>query len=564
MELSQMRQPDISKLALVYARQSTPGQVSENIFSTESQLGLQGVAVQHGFPHDQVLLIDDDLGVSGRTIDRRVGLSRTLDLMDQGLVGAVYVEDITRLSRDSDTVDHMVIARQCRRADVPLFMGGSWRDMNDFASRLAFKYEAVGASEQWGQTVDKLRRTKRLAAERGRVVGRLPRGYRKNTDVARKDPTFGLPVIHQGEAAVIRGLLDKLWAAGSVRALYAQTYPTRWPDGEVVSYVVLHRLMKNPVYRGVYRWHDIEVPDNHPAIIPPEEAREIDRLLVLNKSTKRRPATKPQGTLAGLVRCSTHNRKMTQINHRAGRIYACHDRPPGRPNEYHFGVAAYRLEAIVMADFWDRMSNGLIEGIIGNLEDKRTDALARVDAGEVQRQILQKQVDGYSQAVADPMLSQAARGILIAKLNDAVAALDAHQARSEMVRGVDVELSAYRQMRQDADFHMGLRVLWEDEPIAWRRSWLRRFIERVEVTQGVPHREIAVYYLDGQVSRLSDSPRGWSPEELDLVRALMESPERPGRGYRPWLEKQFQAKGYTRRGEAIYKQYLRTNSDKPS
>lgn len=170
---------DFTKIAIIYARQSTPGQVEKNIFSTENQLQLANQAQRDGFTINNILVIDDDLGVSGQTIEGRIGMVRALDLMGKGPVGAVYVEDITRLSRDFDTVDHMIIARQCRRADVPLFMGGSWRDMRDYGSRLAFKYEAVGASEQWGQSAEKLYKNKRLAAMDGRSVTRLPRGYRK-------------------------------------------------------------------------------------------------------------------------------------------------------------------------------------------------------------------------------------------------------------------------------------------------------------------------------------------------------------------------------------------------
>lgn len=43
---------DISKIAIVYARQSTPDQVAKNIYSTEGQLQLRDQALRVGFPED--------------------------------------------------------------------------------------------------------------------------------------------------------------------------------------------------------------------------------------------------------------------------------------------------------------------------------------------------------------------------------------------------------------------------------------------------------------------------------------------------------------------------------
>jgi hypothetical protein len=169
-----------------------------------------------------------------------------------------------------------------------------------------------------------------------------------------------------------------------------------------------------------------------------------------------------------------------------------------------------------------------------------------------------------SKALADPDLAEPARRVLVAQLNEAAKALEASEARSEGVRSVDVDLGAYHALRRDPDFLRTLPAVWEDQPLAWRRSWLRRFIERIEITDGSPHREVVIRYLDGRPSRLYDSPRGWTPEELALARSLMDAPDRPkGRTF-DWLEAQFQAQGFARRGEAIYKQIRRMQNDKHS
>ena len=59
--------------ALVYVRQSTPQQLQHNQESTRRQYQLAERARQMGWPAAQVLVIDDDLGLSGASSDQRGG-----------------------------------------------------------------------------------------------------------------------------------------------------------------------------------------------------------------------------------------------------------------------------------------------------------------------------------------------------------------------------------------------------------------------------------------------------------------------------------------------------------
>lgn len=136
---SSARSLNTSKLALIYPRQSTPHQLEHNVYSLENQLKLADKALEHGFPPECVVVIRDDLGVSARTIEKRVGMTHALELIAKGLVGALYAEDLSRLSRDMDTVDHMEIGKRCRQAKVPMYHGGSWRDLTDRGTRLSYK-----------------------------------------------------------------------------------------------------------------------------------------------------------------------------------------------------------------------------------------------------------------------------------------------------------------------------------------------------------------------------------------------------------------------------------------
>ena len=68
----------LERSAIVYVRQSTPQQVLDHRESTARQYALVRRAADLGWPADQVLVIDDDLGKSGQSIEGRPGFQRLL------------------------------------------------------------------------------------------------------------------------------------------------------------------------------------------------------------------------------------------------------------------------------------------------------------------------------------------------------------------------------------------------------------------------------------------------------------------------------------------------------
>jgi hypothetical protein len=68
----------LQRAAYVYIRQSTPGQVEHNRESTARQYALAERACQLGWPKPQVVVIDEDLGLSGSTTDKRSGFARLI------------------------------------------------------------------------------------------------------------------------------------------------------------------------------------------------------------------------------------------------------------------------------------------------------------------------------------------------------------------------------------------------------------------------------------------------------------------------------------------------------
>ena len=66
------------RLAVVYVRQSTVQQVQQHRESTRVQYGLVHLAERLGWARERILVIDDDLGISGACSEARVGFQRLL------------------------------------------------------------------------------------------------------------------------------------------------------------------------------------------------------------------------------------------------------------------------------------------------------------------------------------------------------------------------------------------------------------------------------------------------------------------------------------------------------
>ena len=73
---SKIKPVHLQRDAFVYVRQSTPSQVEHNRESTERQYALANRAVELGWQRQQVTVVDEDLGLSGASADKRSGFAR--------------------------------------------------------------------------------------------------------------------------------------------------------------------------------------------------------------------------------------------------------------------------------------------------------------------------------------------------------------------------------------------------------------------------------------------------------------------------------------------------------
>jgi Resolvase, N terminal domain len=84
------------RLAIVYIRQSAVQRGERQQESTELQHALVDRATQFGWTRETIVVIDDDLGRSGSTMEGRLGFQRLVAEVSRGNVGLVLGVEMWR------------------------------------------------------------------------------------------------------------------------------------------------------------------------------------------------------------------------------------------------------------------------------------------------------------------------------------------------------------------------------------------------------------------------------------------------------------------------------------
>ena len=104
----------LRRLACLYVRQSSLQQVHDHQESTARQYALKRRALALGWAADQIVVIDDDLGLSGASAAERTGFQRIVADVGLGRVGVVMGLEVSRLARNSS--DWHRLLEICARA----------------------------------------------------------------------------------------------------------------------------------------------------------------------------------------------------------------------------------------------------------------------------------------------------------------------------------------------------------------------------------------------------------------------------------------------------------------
>jgi hypothetical protein len=129
--------------AYLYVRQSTLRQVHENCESTARQYDLKRRAQALGWMSEQIVVIDEDLGLSGASAADRNGFQRLVAEVGLGHVGVVMGLEVSRLARSS--TDWHRLLEICALADTLILDEDGIYDPSHFNDRLLLGLKRPGS-----------------------------------------------------------------------------------------------------------------------------------------------------------------------------------------------------------------------------------------------------------------------------------------------------------------------------------------------------------------------------------------------------------------------------------
>ena len=255
-DLSKIKPSHLQRGAFVYVRQSTPSQVEHNRESTERQYALVERAVALGWQREQVNVVDEDLGLSGSSTDKRSGFARLIAAVALRLAGIVLGLEVSRLARNNADWYHLLDL--CAMTDTLIGDADGIYHPAWFNDRLLLGLKGTMSEAELHIIRARLEGGIRNKAARGELRRALPTGFVWGEDE-------GEVLLHPDESVrqVIRCVFERFAEFGSARRVWlwlrseGLSFPAQYSYGSAIrwgapSYTAIHSILTNPVYAGAY------------------------------------------------------------------------------------------------------------------------------------------------------------------------------------------------------------------------------------------------------------------------------------------------------------------------
>jgi DNA invertase Pin-like site-specific DNA recombinase len=258
---SKIKLSHTQRAAYVYIRQSTPGQVEHNRESTARQYALADKACQLGWAKEQVLIIDEDLGLSGSSTEKRSGFARLTSEVALAHVGIVLGLEVSRLARNN--ADWYRLLELCGVTDTLIGDNDGVYHPALFNDRLLLGLKGTMSEAELHIIRARLDGGIRNKAARGELRRGLPVGFVWGDQ-------DGEVLFHPDEAVTgaIRTVFERFAEFGSARRVWlwfrseglsfplqilpvGMPGPIRWV---APTYHAVHQILTNPVYAGAYTY----------------------------------------------------------------------------------------------------------------------------------------------------------------------------------------------------------------------------------------------------------------------------------------------------------------------
>jgi len=344
MSHSKVTAAHLARQAILYVRQSSLQQVHEHRESTARQYDLQRRAQALGWTAEQLVVIDEDLGLSGASAATRSGFQRLVAEVGLGRVGLVMGLEVSRLARNS--TDWHRLLEICALAETLILDEDGIYDPSHFNDRLLLGLKGTMSEAELHVLRARLLGGQLNKARRGELWMSPPLGYVWAGDRLAFDPDAAI----QTAVRLLFETFRRTGSAGQVVRHFAQA-GLRWPRrlrtggraGDLLWVPLVHSrvlgVLHNPRYAGAFvygrtrqrkvivgaqvryrklpraEWK-VFLPDAHPGYIPWGEFEANQATLRANANgygTERwkTPAREGAALLQGLVLCGRCGNRMS-------------------------------------------------------------------------------------------------------------------------------------------------------------------------------------------------------------------------------------------------------------
>jgi DNA invertase Pin-like site-specific DNA recombinase len=336
----------LQRLAYLYVRQSSLHQVQDHRESTARQYELKRRAQALGWNAEQLIIVDEDQGLSGASAAQRSGFQRMVAEVGLGRVGVVMGLEVSRLARNS--ADWHRLLEICALSETLILDEDGIYDPSSFNDRLLLGLKGTMSEAELHLLRARLLGGQLNKARRGELWIRPPIGYLFDS----RSCNLVLDPDEQIQEAV-RLLLETFRRTGSALQVvrYFAEKGIGWPQrvtsgvraGEIVCSPLAHhrvlRILHNPRYTGAFvfgrtrcakipiagaqryrrlprqEWK-VFLPNSHPDYISWEQYEANQETLRANArgygyDRRRSPAREGVALLQGLALCGKCGDRMT-------------------------------------------------------------------------------------------------------------------------------------------------------------------------------------------------------------------------------------------------------------
>lgn len=559
--------------ACVYVRQSSPDQVRNNVESTRRQYALADWAIELGWSHERVRVIDEDQGKSGASPNARNGFLDLVGAVARREVGIVIGLEVSRLARNSPDWSHLLY--MCRWTGTLIADEHGVYDPADSADRMVLGVRGQVSELERDNSVHRMVEARWSKARRGELHYSPPAGY----DI----DDLGQLVMSCDEAVIeaIQTVFSKFDELGSARQVLVwwqeqgRKFPVRMMSGRshpVVwrkpVYGMFLRTLQHPIFSGAYvfgrsetvrdldpedprrlrtmrvqrREWPVLIQDHHDAYISFERYLEIqdrirgNKMMASGSESSAGPVREGVALLQGLVRCGRCGRRMNVSygGNRAGqrcrtmqyRCSALRRRALGPDCQL---IGGKRIDQLVTGEFLEVTRPAVVEAA------QRTQDVVQRERDELDR-YWQLQIERAEYEVAraerqyhavEPENRLVARQLeqrwntRLVELEKIRVNAQAAQTRSDTL--TQAELAGAARLAAD------LQAVWNADTTTHRdkKRLLRCAIEEVQLTTEEERYVVRIVWKGGAttdhfVERRHGGTQATSDETIDLVRTLAE------------------------------------------